>query len=88
MVCHFNPPTSPPLPAGDGNVSFVKRRKALHLFTFVILCPGDALREEVLGGSQEYVAHWASGGWSHRDAHRTMRALSSPTSPTLHLTGP
>lgn len=78
--CCFCNGLQPPLPQTP---AICKRRKTLLLFTFVILCPGDVLREEVLGGGD-----WASGGWSHRDAHGTMRALSSPTSPTLHLTDP
>lgn len=33
-------------------------------------------------------ATWPSGGRSHKDAHKTMKALSSTTSPTQYLTGP
>lgn len=38
-----------------------------------------------MGGSQPYVAVWGVRGQAPQDAHRTMRALSSPSSPTQHL---
>lgn len=66
-------------------MSFVKEEKKLHLFTFVIVYPGDVLGEMVLGGSQRSVALWASGLVPER-CPQEMRALSSSMSPSQHLT--
>lgn len=58
MDCRFQPAPDPH-PCWLGMENVICKRKTLHLFTFVIGCPGDVLGEEVLGGSQPSVAMWA-----------------------------
>lgn len=67
MDCHLPPPHPPSPPsrsllAGDWKYVICKRKKTLHLFTFITLRPGDELGEEALGRSQPYIAMLASMG--------------------------
>lgn len=79
------PPPSRSLLAGDWKYVICKRRKTLHLFTFVTLCPGDELERRCWVEASHMSPRGHPWGRSLRDAYRTMRALSSPTSPTQHL---
>ena len=86
MDCHLAPPPpqSRSLLAGDWKYVLCKRKKTLHLFTFVTLCPGDELGEEVLGRSQPYVAMWASVGLvpQRRPQDKESSVLSHEPHPT------